>query len=240
MIRCSKLVSPKLRRSDLEVAIAVGPGGPRQRAFLAGRTARGSESGQIAPNRARTSGRHLSLLVKRPKGVHDLVELNDATDRTLPQSGRSFDRACIRPRSQDSYLFIQRAIRIVHDVCGALKHLRCTPTGRTARSTRTEGFGLCGVLEKSTREWPEANSCVRLSAAVKVDDDQSHRARFLVAQKADVCVLLRRYWTRAKVQYALAVLCLHRGRRCRDPSFMCSSFWLPHLRRAQQQLPISR
>ncbi len=30
------------------------------------------------------------------------------------------------------------------------------------------------------------------------------------------------------------------GRRCRDPSFICSSFWLPHLRRAQQQLPISR
>ena len=124
MIRCSKLVSPKLRRSDLEVAIAVGPGDSRQRAFLAGRTARGSESGQIAPNRARTSGRHLSLLVKRLKGVHDLVELNDTTDRTLPQSGRSFDRACIRrPRGQDSSLFIQRAIRIVY-VCGALKHLR--------------------------------------------------------------------------------------------------------------------
>jgi hypothetical protein len=64
--------------------------------------------------------------------------------------------------------------------------------------------------------------------------------RLLVAQKADVRVPLRRHWTRAKVQYALAVLCLHRGRRCRDPSFICSSFWLPHLRRAQQQLPISR
>ena len=58
--------------------------------------------------------------------------------------------------------------------------------------------------------------------------------RLLVAQKADVRVPLRRHWTRAKVQYALAVLCL------RDPSFICSSFWLPHLRRAQQQLPISR
>jgi ABC-type molybdate transport system substrate-binding protein len=35
--------------------------------------------------------------------------------------------------------------------------------------------------------------------------------RLLVAQKADVRVPLRRHWTRAKVQYALAVLCLHGG-----------------------------
>ena len=31
---------------------------------------------------------------QRHHSAHDLVELNDATDRTLPQSRRSFDRAC--------------------------------------------------------------------------------------------------------------------------------------------------